>query len=144
MMSLSRACLRPSRLANRPNPDWQGKAALIPRRGAESTPLPRARVSTSFVRGQMAMGRSRSRALRYRRRAGSTALARTLGCSDRAWLDRNRLGAGDSAASLLRAGSSGFAPYRRALTAAFIDGGITAGATRLAPTAAPSACQEGA
>jgi hypothetical protein len=105
-MSLPRACLRPLCLANRPNPDWQGRAALIPRRGAESVPLPHARVSTSFVRGQMTMGRSRSRALRYRLRAGSTALARAVGCSDRTWLDRNRLGAGDSATSLLRAGRS--------------------------------------
>lgn len=150
MMSLPRACfLRPRGLANRPQPDWQGPAALIPRRGAESVPLSRARVSTPFVRGQMTMGRSRPRALRsrrlrYRRRAGPTALARTLGCSDHAWLDRNRLSAGDSAASLLRAGSSASAPYRRARPAAFIGGGITVGAARLAPTAAAPACQEDA
>lgn len=143
MMSLSRAGLRPPDLANRPDPDWQGEAALIPRRGTESVPLPRARVSTPFVRGQMTMGRSRSLVLRYRRRAGSTTLARTLGCSDHAWLDRNRLGAGDSAAPLLRAGSSALAPYRRARPAAFVGGGITAGAGR-SPTAAASACQEGA
>jgi hypothetical protein len=143
MMSLPRARLRPRGLANRPQPDWQGRAALIPRRGAESVPLPRARVSTPFVRGQMTMGRSRSRALRYRLRAGSTALARTLGCSDRAWLDRNRLGAGDSAAPLLRAGSSAFAPYRRARPAALICGSITAGPGR-SPTATASACREDA
>lgn len=146
MTSLPRTCLCPRGLANRPQPDWQGRAVLIPRRVAESVPLPRARVSTPFVRAQLMAGRSRalrSRRLRYRRRAGSTALTRTLGCSDRAWLDRNRLGAGDSAASLLRAGGSAFAPYRRALTAAFI-GGITVGAARHSPTAAASVCQEGA
>jgi hypothetical protein len=48
MMSLPRACLRPPGLANRPNPDWQDKAALIPRRSGESVPLPRARVSTAM------------------------------------------------------------------------------------------------
>lgn len=120
MMSLSRACLRPPDLASRPQPDWQGRAALIPRRGAESVPLPRARVSTHFVRGQMTMGRSRSCALRY------------------------RLGAGDSAASLLRAGRSAYAPYRRARPAAFIDGGITVGAAPRSPAAAASVRLEGA
>jgi hypothetical protein len=149
MMSLPRAGLRPPCLANRPQPDWQGRAALIPRRGAESVPLPRARVSTSFVRGQMRMGRSRSRAirsrrLRYRLRAGSTALARTLGRSDHARRDRDRLVAGDSAASLLRAGRSAYAPYRRARPAAFIGGDITAGAAWRSPTAAASVRQEGA
>jgi hypothetical protein len=48
MMSLPRACLRPPGLANRPDPDWQGEAALIPPRGAETAPLPRARVSTTL------------------------------------------------------------------------------------------------
>jgi hypothetical protein len=150
-MSLPRACLRPCGLANRPQPDWQGRAALIPRRGAESMPLPRARVSTSFVRGQMTRGRSRSRifcraparALRHRLCAGFAALARTLGCSDRTRRDRDRLGAGDSAASLLRAGGSASAPYRRARPAAFIGGG-TVGVARRSPTAAASVCQEGA
>jgi hypothetical protein len=152
MMSLPRACSRPPCLANRPQPDWQGRAALIPRRGAESVPLPRARVSTSFVRGQMTVGRSRSRtfrraparALRHRLRADYAALARTLGCSDRTRRDRDRLGAGDSTASLLRAGGSASAPYRRALPAAFLDGGITVGTRRRSPTAAASVCQEGA
>jgi hypothetical protein len=106
-------------------------------------PLPRARVSTPFVRGQMTMGRSRSRALRYRRRAGSTELARTLGCSDRASLDRNRLGAGCSAASLLRAGRSAYAPYRRARPTAFIGVGIAAGTASRFPAAAASMSQEG-
>jgi hypothetical protein len=140
MMNLPRARLRPLCLANRPNPDWQGRAALVPRRGAKSVPLPRARVSTPFVRGQMTMGRPLSRALRYRRRAGSTALARTLGCSDRAWLDRNRLGAGCSGASLLRAGRSAYAPYRRARPTAF----IAAGTASRFPAAAASMSQEGA
>lgn len=95
------------------------------------------------------VGRSRSRALRsrrlrYRLHAGFTALARTLGCSDRTWRDRNHLGAGDSAASLLRAGGSASAPYRRARPAAFIGGGITVGAARRSPTAAAAVCQEGA
>jgi hypothetical protein len=48
MMSLSRACLRPPCLANCPNSDWQARTALIPRRGAESVPLPCARVSTTM------------------------------------------------------------------------------------------------
>lgn len=68
--------------------------------------------------------------------------SRTLGCSDRTWRDRNRLSAGDSAAPLLRAGGSAFAPYRRARPAAFI-GGIV-GVTRRSPAAAASARQEGA
>lgn len=97
------------------------------------------------------VGRSRSRtfcraparALRHRLRAGLAAPFRTLGCSDRTRRDRDRLGAGDSAASLLRAGGSASAPYRRARPAAFI-GGITVGAARRSPTAAASVCQEGA
>jgi hypothetical protein len=48
MMSLPRACLPLSSLANRPYPDWQGKDARIPRRDAESATLPRARVSTTM------------------------------------------------------------------------------------------------
>lgn len=148
MMSLPRACFRPRGLANRPQPDWQGGAALIPRRGAESVPLPRARVSTSFVRSQMMVGRYRSRtfsrtparALRSRLRAAFAALARTLGCPDRTGRDRDRLGAGDSAAPLLRAGGSASAPYRRARPAAYIDGGVIVGAARRSPTA--SVCQE--
>lgn len=151
-MSLPRACLRLPFLANRPQPDWQGPAALIPRRGAESVPLPRARVSTPFVRSQLMVDRSRSRtfcraparALRSRLSAGFAALVRTLGCPDRTRRDRDRLGAGDSATSLLRAGGSASAPYRRARPAAFIGGGITVGAARRSPTAAASVCQEGA
>ncbi len=46
----------------------------------------------------------RSRRLRYRLRAGSTALPRTLGCSDRTRRDRDRLRAGDTTAPRLRAG----------------------------------------
>lgn len=69
--------------------------------------------------------------------------SRTLGCPDRTWRDRNRLGAGDSAAPLLRAGGSASAPYRRARPAAFIGGGIV-GAARRSPVAIASMHQEGA
>lgn len=105
-----------------------------------------------FVRSQMTVGRSRSRtfcraparALRHRLCAGFAALVRTLRCPGRTRRDCDRLGAGDSAASLLRAGGSAFTPYRRARPAAFLVGGITVGAARLSPTAAASGCQEGA
>lgn len=69
--------------------------------------------------------------------------SRTLGCSDRTWRERNLLGAGDSAAPLLRAGGSASAPYRRARPAAFIGGGIV-GVARRSPAAATSDRQEGA
>lgn len=85
-----------------------------------------------------------ARALRHRFRASFAALTHTLGCSDRTRRDRDRLGAGDSAASLLRAGRSAYALYRRARPAAFIGGGITVGAAPRSPTAAPSVCEEGA
>jgi hypothetical protein len=48
MTSLPRICLRSPSLANHPQPNWQGPAALIPRAGAESAPLPRTRVSTTM------------------------------------------------------------------------------------------------
>lgn len=73
----------------------------------------------------------------------SRSRSRTLGCFDRTWRDRNRLGAGDSAAPLLRAGGSASAPYRRARPAAFIGGGIV-WVTRRSPAAAASVRQEGA
>lgn len=46
----------------------------------------------------------RSRRLRYRLRAGSTALPRTLGCSDRTRCEHDRLRDGDTTAPRLRAG----------------------------------------
>lgn len=137
-------------LASRSDPDWQMTPATISHGVAGSRPLPRARLSTHSVRSQLTVGRSqshlnrrtparapRSRRHRYRPRAGYVALARTLGCSDRTWRDRNRLGAGDSAASLLRAGGSAFATYRRARPAPIGGGGIV-GAARRSPTAAIS------
>lgn len=72
------------------------------------------------------------------------SLSRTLGCSDRTWRDRNRLGAGEAAAPLLRAGGSASAPYRRARPAAFIGGGIVGVARRSPAAAAASRRQEGA
>ena len=115
-------------LASRPDPNWQAGSAPYPHDIAGSRPRPRARVSIPFVRSQLMMGRSRSR---------------TLGCSDRTWHDRNRLGAGDSAAPLLRAGGSASAPHRRARPAAFIGGGGV-GAARRSPAAAASMRQDGA
>lgn len=105
-------------LASRSDPDWQTALATISHGVAGSRPLPRARLSTHSVRSQLTVDRSRSR-------------------SDRTWRDRNRLGAGDSAASLPRAGGSAFAPYRRARPAT-IGGGVIVGAARRSPTAAMS------
>lgn len=68
------------------------------------------------------VGRSSSSVIPARRLgAGYPALARTLGCFDRTRRDRDRLRAGDTA-TLLRAGRSGSAPYRRDYIAA-LDGG---------------------
>jgi len=60
--------------------------------------------------------------------AGYAALTRTLGCSDRTRRDLDRLPAGDTA-TLLRAGRSGSAPYRRDHIAVLDGGGeaITTG-----------------
>ncbi len=137
-------------LASRSDPDWQTAVATISHGVAGSRPLPRARLSTHSVRSQLTVGRSRSRsnrrtparalaldALAIAPALATQARARTLGCSDRTWHDRNRLGAGDSAASLLRAGGSAFAPYRRARPA-IIGGGVIVGAARRSPTAAIS------
>jgi hypothetical protein len=133
-------------LASRPDPDWQAATATISHSVAGSRLRSRARLSTHSVRSQLTVGRSRSRAscrarcarrLRHRLRAGYTALARTLGCSDRTWRERNRLRAGDTTAPRLRAGSSASAPYRRARLATIVGGGIV-GAARRSPTAAVS------
>ena len=142
-------------LASRPDPDWQGASAQFSHDAARSRPLPRARLSTHSARGPMAVGRSPSRvsrrtparaaspsAPRYRLRAGYAALLRLDG-RDHARRDRDRLGAGDTAASLLRAAAGGSAPYRRARPAAVDGGGDGAAAVRL-PTAAASARQEAA
>lgn len=137
-------------LANRPDPDWQAAAATISHGGAESRLNSRARLSTHPVRSQLTVARSRScasrrtparapraRRLRHRLRAGYAALSRSLGRTDRTWRKRNRLGAGDTTAPRLRAGSSGSAPYRRARLAAIVGGGIV-GAARRSPTAVVS------
>lgn len=143
-------------LASRPDPDWQPATVRFSLYGARFRPLPRSRLSPHPARGQMALGRSPSRAnrrtparvprarrLRLRPRAGYPALARTLGCSDHARRDRDSLRAGNAATSLLRAGGSGSTPYRRAWLAAIGGGGDVAGGLRSA-TASASARQEAA
>jgi hypothetical protein len=74
------------------------------------------------------MGRASSSVAPGRRLgAGYAAPTRTIGCSDHTRRDLDRLPAGDTA-TLLRAGRSGSAPYRRDYIAALDDGeGITAG-----------------
>lgn len=83
---------------------------------------------------------------------GASALSRAsaisrslapLGCSDPAWRDPNHLGAGDAAAPLLPAGSSGSAPDRRGQTAAQEDGGVMIAAGRRSPSAASSPALSG-
>lgn len=143
-------------LASRPDPDWQGVTTPVSLDGARSGPQLRARLSPHPARGQLALGRSpscanrrtpargpRARRIRLRPRAGYPALARTLGCSDHTRRDRDSLRAGNAAASLLRAGGSGSAPYRRARLAAIDGGGELAGGLRSA-TACASARQEAA
>lgn len=76
------------------------------------------------------------RRLRHRLRAGSTTLARTIGCSDRTRRDRDSLGAGNSTAPLHRAGGSASAPTRRGQIAAQVGGGIVAREARRSPAAA--------
>ncbi len=142
-------------LAGRPDPDWQAASRQFSHGRARSRPLPRARLSTHSARGPIAAGRSPSRvsrrtparaappsAPRYRLRAGYAAALR-LGGRDHARRDRDRLGAGDTAAPLIRAGRSGSAPYRRAGLAAIGGGGDGAAARRL-PTASASVRQEAA
>lgn len=117
-------------LASRSGCDWQAAAAAAPHDAAGSRPLPRSRVSSHSVNESSQVGRGSSVVVPGRRLgAGYAALARTLGCSDRTRRDRDRPRAGDSAASLLRAGRSGSAPYRRDHIAALDGGGegITTG-----------------
>lgn len=148
-------CLDPFDLASRPDPNWQAAGAPFSLDDARSWPLPRVRFSTHSACGPMAVGRSRSRvnhrtpartaspsAPRYRLRAGSTAPLR-LGARDHARRDRDRLGADDLAAPLLRAGGSASAPYRRAGLAA-IGGGRDEAAAVRSPSAAASSAQEAA
>ncbi len=71
---------------------------------------------------------SLARRPRYRLRAGSAALRR-LGGLYRTRRDRDRLGAGDTAAPLLRAGGSASAPCRRAQIATIGGGGVVVART---------------
>lgn len=109
-------------LASRSRCDWQADPAAVPHDAAGSRLLPRSRVSSHSVNKSSQADRSSSSVIPGPRLgAGYAALARTLGCSDRTRRDRDRLRAGDTA-TLLRAGRSGFAPYRRDHIAA-LDGG---------------------
>lgn len=72
MTSLPRTCLRPPGLANRPDPDWQGGAALIPRRGAESAPLPRRPSLYHHVRRSVMADRSSGTGRRAGARSATT------------------------------------------------------------------------
>lgn len=116
-------------LASRSRCDWQPTAVALPHDAAGSRPLPRSRVSSHSVNESSKMDRASSSVAPGRRLgAGHAGLARTLGCSDRTRRDLDRLRAGD-AATLLRAGRSGSAPYRRDHIAALRGGGeaITTG-----------------
>jgi hypothetical protein len=152
---IRRDLCRPDRsnVASRPEPNWQPDAGRFSLDGAKVRPLPRARLSPPSACGQMAVGRSPSRAnhrtpararrarrLRLHPCVGYSPLARTLGCSDHTRRDRDRLRAGDAAAHLLGAGDSASAPYRRAPLAAIYGGGNGTAAVRL-PSAAASVRQ---
>jgi hypothetical protein len=115
-------------LASRPDLNWQAGPDPFPHGIAGIAASPPRPSLYPFVRGQLMVCQS---------------LSRTLGCSDRTWRERNRLGAGEAAAPLLRAGGSASAPYRRARPAAFIGGGIV-GVARRSRAAATSGRQEGA
>jgi hypothetical protein len=110
-------------LAGRSRCDWQANMAAVPHDAAGSRPLPRSRVSSHSVNQSSQAGRGSSSVVPSPRLgAGYAALTRTLGCSDRTRRDPDRLTAGDTA-TLLRAGRSGFAPYRRDYIAAPDGGG---------------------